>query len=130
MLQRLGHRASGIVDQLSVFTIGGIAEAGAELLRIVPTDAEIEIEATFSNQDIGFMSVDQQANIGLHAYPSERFGFLGGRVNDIAADSTETSDRSMGLCRKNPTRSNVSQNRRKTLHHSARNDRFDKCYNR
>jgi hemolysin D len=81
--------ASGIVDQLSVFTIGGIAEAGAELMRIVPTDADVEIEATFSNQDIGFMRIDQQANIGLHAYPSERFGFLTGRVRDIAADSTE-----------------------------------------
>lgn len=89
--------ASGIVDQLSVFTIGGIADAGAELMRIVPTDADIEIEATFSNQDIGFMRVDQQANIGLHAYPSERFGFLKGSVSDIAADSTEISTDQWGF---------------------------------
>ena len=89
--------ASGIVDQLSVFTIGGIADAGAELMRIVPTDADIEIEATFSNQDIGFMRVDQSANIGLHAYPSERFGFLEGEVSDIAADSTEISTDQWGF---------------------------------
>lgn len=89
--------ASGIVDQLSVFTIGGIAETGGELMRIVPTTADIEIEATFSNQDIGFMRVDQQANIGLHAYPSERFGFLTGSVSDIAADSTEIAANQWGF---------------------------------
>ncbi|MEC4766478.1 HlyD family type I secretion periplasmic adaptor subunit [Halomonas sp. CUBES01] len=82
--------ASGVVDQLKVFTLGGIAESGAELLRIVPTDAKVEVEGTFSNQDIGFMKVGQQANIRLSAYPSERFGFIQGVVSDIAADSSES----------------------------------------
>lgn len=88
--------ASGIVDQLSVFTIGGVAEAGAELLRIVPTDVEIEIEGMFSNQDIGFIEIDQRANIRLDAYPSERFGFVHGDVADIAADSTEVTEGQWG----------------------------------
>ncbi|MEO9894827.1 MAG: HlyD family type I secretion periplasmic adaptor subunit [Paracoccaceae bacterium] len=80
---------SGIVDGLTAFTVGGIAEAGAELMRIVPTDVDVEFEGTFSNQDIGFMQVGQEANIGLAAFPSERFGFVKGRVTDIAADSTQ-----------------------------------------
>jgi len=58
-------------------------------MRIVPTDVAVEIESTFSNQDIGFMDIGQTANIGLDAYPSERFGFVKGQVVDIAADSTE-----------------------------------------
>jgi len=93
---RLVAPASGVVDQLAVFTVGGIAEAGAELLRIVPTEAEIEIEGTFSNQDIGFMQVGQPANIRLDAYPSERFGFVRGVVSDIAADSTEVDEGQWG----------------------------------
>lgn len=93
---RLVAPASGVVDQLAVFTVGGIAEAGAELLRIVPTEAEIEIEGTFSNQDIGFMQIGQPANIRLDAYPSERFGFIRGTVSDIAADSTEASEGKWG----------------------------------
>lgn len=88
---RLQAPVSGVVDQLEVFTVGGVAEAGSELLRIVPTDAEVEIEGTFSNQDIGFMEVGQSANIRLDAYPSERFGFIPGNVSDIAADSSEVS---------------------------------------
>lgn len=84
--------ASGVVDRLNVFTVGGVAEAGAELLRIVPMDIEVEVEGAFSNQDIGFMEVGQQANIRLSAYPSERFGFISGVVSDIAADSSETKE--------------------------------------
>lgn len=93
---RLTAPESGVVDRLSVFTVGGVAQAGAELLRIVPTAADIEIEGTFSNQDIGFMDIGQKANIRLHAYPSERFGFVGGTVSDIAADSTEISEGQWG----------------------------------
>lgn len=82
---------AGVVDQLSAFTIGGVAEAGKELLRVVPTENAVEIEGTFSNADIGFMAEGQQANIRLDAYPSERFGFLKARVTDISADSTEVA---------------------------------------
>jgi hemolysin D len=88
---------AGVVDQLAVFTIGGVAEAGAELLRIVPSDGDIEIEAVFSNQDIGFMEVGQRANIRFDAYPSERFGALAGAVSDIAADATEAADGTWGF---------------------------------
>lgn len=87
---------AGTVDQLNVFTIGGVAEAREELMRIVPTDVEIEIEAIFSNQDIGFMSVGQVANVRLDAYPSERFGFVRGRVADLAADSIEETEGQWG----------------------------------
>ena len=79
----------GIVNELKVYTIGGVAKAGEELLQIVPVDTEIEIEGIFPNSDVGFLKVGQQANIKLDAYPSERFGFLKGRVIDIAADSTK-----------------------------------------
>lgn len=84
---------AGIVDKLSVFTIGGIAEAGKELLRVVPTEVEVEIEGSFSNSDIGFLAEGQQANIRLDAYPSERFGFLKAQVTDVAADSAEVADK-------------------------------------
>lgn len=84
---------AGVVDKLSVFTIGGIAVAGTELLRVVPTEIAVEIEGSFSNADIGFLALGQQANIRLDAYPSERFGFLKARVTDIAADSAEVADK-------------------------------------
>ena len=83
---------SGIVDQLKVFTVGGIAQEGAELMRIVPSNAQIELIGRFSNQDVGFMRVGQTANIRFDAYPSERYGFVEGKVSVIAADSTEEKE--------------------------------------
>ncbi|CUH80095.1 HlyD family type I secretion periplasmic adaptor subunit [Tropicibacter naphthalenivorans] len=82
----------GVVDQLEVYTIGAVARSGEQLLRVVPKDQNVEIEAVFTNADIGFVEAGQQANINLEAYPSERFGFVKGKVSDVAADSTESAE--------------------------------------
>jgi hemolysin D len=82
----------GVVDQLDVFTIGAVARGGEQILRVVPEDQDVEIEAIFSNSDIGFVEIGQQANINLDAYPSERFGFVPGVVFGVAADSTEAEE--------------------------------------
>lgn len=82
----------GVVDQLDVFTIGAVARGGEQILRVVPEDQDVEIEAIFTNNDIGFVEIGQQANINLDAYPSERFGFVTGMVSDVAADSTEATE--------------------------------------
>lgn len=89
---RLLAPVSGVVDQLDVFTIGGVVQGGQELLRIVPDETSVEIEAMFANLDVGFLEVGQNANIRLDAFPSERFGFVTGRVIDISADSVEIED--------------------------------------
>jgi hemolysin D len=61
-------------------------------LHVVRDDQDVEIEAIFTNNDIGFVEIGQQANINLDAYPSERFGFVTGEVFDIAADATEATE--------------------------------------
>ena len=81
-----------VVDQLDVFTIGAVARDGEQLLRVVPADQDVEIEAIFTNNDIGFIEIGQQANINLDSYPSERFGFVTGVVSDVAADSNEAAE--------------------------------------
>ncbi len=100
---------TGIVDQLKVFTVGGVVQEGAELMRIVPNDAQIELIGRFSNQDVGFMQVGQKANIRLDAYPSERYGFVEGQVSVIAADSTEVKEGEWGyVVRLSPEQAFVS----------------------
>lgn len=83
---------NGVVYQLKVFTVGAVVKGGEQILRVVPVDQDIEIEAIFTNNDIGFVEIGQQANINFEAYPSERFGFVKGMVFDVAADSNEISD--------------------------------------
>ena len=82
----------GHVDQLATHTVGAVMPSGEAILRIVPRDARIEVEATFANQDVGFMKIGQEANINLDAFPSERFGFLKGTVSDVSADSVEVKE--------------------------------------
>lgn len=81
--------ATGVVDQLSVFTVGGVVSQGDELMRIVPSSARLEFEARFSNRDVGFLTLGQHANIKLDAFPPERFGVVKGQITNISADAVE-----------------------------------------
>ena len=47
---RLTAPMDGVVNQLEVFTIGAVARAGEQLLRVVPKDQDVEIEAIFTNR--------------------------------------------------------------------------------
>jgi hemolysin D len=78
---------NGRVEHLSVFTIGGFAEAGDTLMSIVPSNGDIEIEAFFDNRDIGFLETGQPAFIKFDAFPAERFGIVRGRVTGVGADA-------------------------------------------
>ena len=94
---KLSAPETGFVDQLTVFTIGGVIQAGQELMRIVPNDNKMEIEALFTNSDIGFIVKDQQVNIKLDAFPSERFGLLKGVVTNVSADAIEVPTKGWGF---------------------------------
>ena len=61
-------------------------------MHVVRDDQDVEIETTFTNNDIGFVEIGQKADINLDACPSERFEFVTGVVSDVAADSTEATE--------------------------------------
>ncbi|MGJ8597161.1 HlyD family type I secretion periplasmic adaptor subunit [Sulfitobacter sp.] len=87
----------GVIDQLEVYTVGGIVNAGQELMRVVPQDQAYEIEAMFPNTDVGFLKIGQRANIRLDAFPSERFGALEGKISSVSADAIELSENKFGF---------------------------------
>ena len=77
----------GTIDQLSVFTVGGIVSSAEQLMRVVPLNEELVLEANILNPDIGFVEIGQTANIKFDAYPFARFGHLKGKIQKISADS-------------------------------------------
>lgn len=89
---KLRAPVDGIVDGLQVNTVGGFVSSGSEVMRIVPTSKEIEIEAIFSNNDVGFLDVGQAANVKFDAFPAERFGYVKGSLRDVSADAIELSE--------------------------------------
>lgn len=80
---------TGFVEQLTLKTVGGVVNAGQEILRIVPTDRNLVIEALFENADIGFMRTGQTANLDFDAFPAARFGYVRGEVTSISSDAVE-----------------------------------------
>jgi hemolysin D len=77
----------GVVYGLSVSTIGQVAGAGEELMRIVPEGATLEIEAYLANKDIGFVKPGQKAVVKIESFPFTRYGTLEATVERVASDA-------------------------------------------
>lgn len=92
-LQVLAAPVDGTVQQLAVHTIGGVVTPAQALVVIVPKDNHIEIEAMVLNRDIGFVRVDQPAEIKVDAFNFNRYGLIDGKVTSVSHDAI-TRDRS------------------------------------
>ena len=55
-----------------------------QLLRIVPADGDIEVDAVVANQDVGFVEIGQEAEIKIQTFPFTRYGLIHGRVDRIS----------------------------------------------
>ena len=77
----------GIVNNLSVTTIGGVVRPGEEILQIIPMDEELFVEARVAPQNIANVRPGQKATIKLSAYDYTIFGSLEGEVKLISADT-------------------------------------------
>ncbi len=79
----------GVVEELVIATIGGIVTPAQELLKIVPNEQQLEVEAGLLNKDIGFVHVGQIAEIKIDSFPFTKYGVIDGEVTDISADAVE-----------------------------------------
>ena len=86
-LQLLTAPVDGIVQQLAVHTIGGVVTPAQTLLVLVPIDSQLEIEATVSNRDIGFVHAGQDAEIKIDTFNFTRYGILHGKVLSVSQDA-------------------------------------------
>ncbi|SNS12871.1 membrane fusion protein, adhesin transport system [Antarctobacter heliothermus] len=77
----------GVVNKLSVTTIGGVVRPGEEIMQIIPVDEELFVEAKVRPQDIANIRPGQEATIKLTAYDYTIYGTLKGRVHVISADT-------------------------------------------
>ena len=89
--QRMTLRApvAGTVQQLAVYTVGGVVTQAKPLMEVVP-DNTLEVEAKVSNKDIGFVRPGQSAAIKLETFSFTRYGFLHGRVRLVSNDAQTT----------------------------------------
>jgi len=93
--QTLTAPIAGIVQQLAVHTVGGVVTPAQELLRIVPQEGDLEIEAWVLNKDIGFVTEGQLAEVKVETFPFTRYGTLDAEVVDVSGDAV--TDEHKGL---------------------------------
>ena len=82
----------GVVNKIAIKTIGGVIEPAMQLVEIVPLDDDLKIIARVTPQEIAFLRPDQEANIKISAYDSQRYGSLKGSLVRIGANSVNDND--------------------------------------
>ena len=87
--------ASGVVQQLAVFTEGGVVTPAQALMVIVPENAKPEIEAILDNKDIGFVFAGQPATIKVETFPFTKYGTIDGEVKFVAQDAMADEQRGL-----------------------------------
>lgn len=89
-LKRVDIRApqSGVVHQLNVHTVGGVINAGEQIMLIVPHDERLVIEAKVSPQDISQIKLQQESVVRFTAFNQRTTPEVRARVTRVSADLT------------------------------------------
>ncbi|MGY0793132.1 HlyD family type I secretion periplasmic adaptor subunit [Azospirillum argentinense] len=77
----------GTVHELALHTVGGVAQSAQPLMKLVPVDAVLEIEAKVLNRDVGFVEPGQQVQVKLDAFAFTKYGAVPGRVQAVSSDA-------------------------------------------
>ncbi|MGF9694024.1 HlyD family type I secretion periplasmic adaptor subunit [Rhizobium sp. 0TCS1.26] len=89
MLDRTQVRApaTGNVVGLTVFTVGGVIQAGSSLMEIVPQDDPLFVDAKLKLSDISDVRKGQAADVRLIGVPRNMRPKIAGEITTVSADS-------------------------------------------
>lgn len=94
----------GVVKNIRINTVGGVVQAGQDILEIVPLDDKLIVQAYISPKDVAFIRTGQEALIKVSAYDYAIYGGLTGKVVLISPDTLEDERRHSDL-KLNPEKS-------------------------
>lgn len=77
----------GVVNTLTVNTVGGFVNAGGHVMDIVPLEDALVVETKVKPADIAFLRQGQQALVKITAYDFSIYGGLDAVVEHVSADS-------------------------------------------
>lgn len=78
---------AGEVQQLTLLSPGAVANAGQQIMVIVPNADVAEIEAMIENKDVGLLRVGQRAEVKVETFDYTRYGKLPATLTLISRDS-------------------------------------------
>lgn len=77
----------GTVKRLLVNTVGGVVQAGKDIIEIVPLEDTLLLEARVQPRDIAFLRPGQPVMVKFTAYDFSIYGGLKGTLEHIGADT-------------------------------------------
>ncbi|MEZ5651354.1 MAG: HlyD family type I secretion periplasmic adaptor subunit [Burkholderiaceae bacterium] len=77
----------GTVKSIRVSTIGGVVQAGQEIMTIVPSEDTLIVEAFVRPADVAFLHAGQRAVVKISAYDYAIYGGLDGTVESISPNT-------------------------------------------
>lgn len=77
----------GIVKNIKINTLGGVVQAGQDIMEIVPLDDKLLVEAYIRPQDVAFVRPGLNAIVKITAYDYSLYGGLEGKVTLISPDT-------------------------------------------
>ncbi len=83
---------NGYVQDIKVYTKGGVVQPGQDFIEIVPKDDQLLVEARIKPKDIAFLYPEQPAMVKISAYDFSIYGGLKGKVVGISPDA-ETNEK-------------------------------------
>ena len=97
-LKRTDIRApqNGVVQQLTVHTVGGVIAAGDAIMLIVPDSDTLMVEVKISPQDIDQLYLGQVATLRFTAFNMRTTPEIKGTVSFISADITQDQRTGVG----------------------------------
>lgn len=78
---------NGTVKSLKINTIGGVVQAGQDIMLIVPSEDSLIVEAYIKPSDVAFLHPGQKAVVKISAYDYAIYGGLDGVVEQISPDT-------------------------------------------
>jgi membrane fusion protein, type I secretion system len=89
-LKRIEVRApgSGVVDQSSVHTVGGVVAPGETIMLIVPDQDSLKVEAKVAPQDIDQLHIGQPVTLRFSGLDQRTTPVINGNLTQISPDTT------------------------------------------
>ncbi|MGH1398566.1 MAG: HlyD family type I secretion periplasmic adaptor subunit [Alphaproteobacteria bacterium] len=83
---------SGTIQEITTNTVGGVVRPGEDIIKIVPEDDKLIVEAEVRPSDRAFIYPGQKAIVKLTAYDFAIYGGLDAELTDISADTFEDQE--------------------------------------
>ncbi len=86
----------GVVQQLTVHTLGGVVPAAQPLMMIVPSKNNVELEAYIENKDIGFVQEGQIVKVKIETFDFTKYGTVPATISHVSRDAIDFSGNGTG----------------------------------